>query len=578
MFQRRVHLLLISFLLWSGLIWGRFYYWQAIMGNKLATQATSQTVEVKRTSSSRGKIYSSDKFPLVLNENQYSLYAWLPELEFDRQVLADELVTIFRDKIIGEEEENTNQLLNEARSRYFQALDKAQNTNWVLLEKEVTEKQFLAIKELGSKGLNFEIHPNRFYPEASMSAHLLGFLGRDKMGLPQGYFGLEGFYDRQLRGHERIESGLKGVFKNLSFLWGEGNSQPNEGRNLHLNLDRTAQYLLEQALKKGVEKYGARSGWAVILNPQTGGVIAMSSQPDYHPGRYQQFEAQLYPNPVVANTFEPGSIIKPLIAAAALEEKAIKLEDKCDICSGPITIGEYQIETWNSKYFPDSTIKEILEHSDNVGMVWTGNRLGVDNLLVYFDRFGFGRKTGIDLQEEVGPPLRSKKDWSKVDLATASFGQGIAVTPIQMVTAFAALANRGERPSPRVVAKIGQRGETWTVKPVYEKVISLNTAEVIKEILVGAVDNGEAKWAKPKGFAIAGKTGTAQIPIQGHYDEEKTIASFVGFAPADQPKFVMLVSLREPTSSPWGAETAAPLWFAIAEKLFYYYGIAPARN
>ncbi len=196
----------------------------------------------------------------------------------------------------------------------------------------------------------------------------------------------------------------------------------------------------------------------------------------------------------------------------------------------------------------------------------------------YLEKFGLGQKTGIDLEDELAPELRSREKWSSIDLATASFGQGIALTPIQMTRIAAIIANEGKLVHPYLVKEVVGEDKVITLGQQTEKeVISQATASVMTEIMVNAVDNGEAQWAKPPGYRIAGKTGTAQIPVAGHYDEEKTIASFVGFAPADEPQFVMLVTLREPTSSPWGSETAAPLWFDIARELFDYHGILPTN-
>ena len=244
--------------------------------------------------------------------------------------------------------------------------------------------------------------------------------------------------------------------------------------------------------------------------------------------------------------------------------------------NGPVNVGEYTVRTWNDEYHGTTTMTKILEHSSNVGMVYVGGKLGKEKLIGFLKQFGIGTPTGIDLEEESSPLLRPERDWSEIDLATASFGQGIAVTPIQMVRAVAALANGGALMEPHVVAQIDDKGRSVSIKPKkVRQVISPTTSRIITEMMVAAVDNGEAKWAKPAGYRIAGKTGTAQIPVSGHYDKDKTIASFVGFAPADDPKFVMLVTLREPSTSPWGSETAAPLFFAIARDLFSYWGISP---
>ena len=222
-------------------------------------------------------------------------------------------------------------------------------------------------------------------------------------------------------------------------------------------------------------------------------------------------------------------------------------------------------------------MSQVLEYSSNVGMVYVGKKLEKDALLSYIRNFGFGLATGIDLEEESSPQLRPQKEWTPIDLGTVSFGQGIAVTPLQMVRAVAALANGGWLMEPKMVKEVSDaKGRTIPIAPKkVRRVIDSTSASIITEMMVAAVDRGEAKWAKPPGYRIAGKTGTAQIPVAGHYDATKTIASFVGFAPADNPKFVMLVTLREPKSSPWGSETAAPLFFAIAKDLFTYYNLSP---
>jgi len=219
---------------------------------------------------------------------------------------------------------------------------------------------------------------------------------------------------------------------------------------------------------------------------------------------------------------------------------------------------------------------QVIQHSDNVGMTFVSERLGLDKFYAYIDKFGFGKKTDIDLQEETTGTVRSKADWKQIDLATASFGQGLAVTPIQMVQAVSAIANGGKLISPKIVDKIIQNNREKEVKGAFSRqVISAKTASQITEMMVNAVENGEAKAFAPKGYRIAGKTGTAQIPLSGHYDPNKTIASFVGFAPANDPKFVMLVRFTEPTSSVFGSETAAPTFFAIAKDIFNYLAIGP---
>jgi cell division protein FtsI/penicillin-binding protein 2 len=219
----------------------------------------------------------------------------------------------------------------------------------------------------------------------------------------------------------------------------------------------------------------------------------------------------------------------------------------------------------------------ILQKSSNVGMVYVGEKLGDQKLYDYLKKYGFGQPTGIDLQGEVSGYLKPKNSWYPIDFATVTFGQGIAVTPIQMIRAFASIINGGYLLRPYVVAKIrDQDGKEKIIKPQVERrIINEISSSIIKKMLIEVVEGGEVKWARPKGYTLGGKTGTAQIPIKGHYDPNKTIASFIGFGPVKEPKFLVLVILRQPKTSPWGSETAAPLFFEIAKEILIYYNIPP---
>jgi cell division protein FtsI/penicillin-binding protein 2 len=454
-------------------------------------------------------------------------------------------------------------------------LDKLSKSGYSILARSLTVKEKESIDTLGIAGLTFDQSFIRGYPEASMSAHITGFVGRDDVGKPIGYFGLEGFYDRELSGRSRIEKQDKDAGGN-PLLVGDFQMMPGrDGRTLKLYLERGTQYLVDNELAKGIEHYGATSGEVIVMDPKTGGILAMASLPSYDPIKFSQFDTNLYKNPSVAGSYEPGSTFKVLVMAAAFNEGVVKETDECDICSEPYQIGKYFIKTWNNQYKENGTPESIIVHSDNVGMVWTQQQLGGEKMLEYIKKFGFGSKTGVDLQEEIAPSLRTK--WGDIDYATSSFGQGIAVTSIQMVSAVAALANGGVLMEPHLVQSV--IGDTEVPVPPKSRgeVVSKDAADRITSLMIQAVEQGEAKWAAPKGYVLAGKTGTAQIAVEGHYDATKTTASFVGFAPAHNPKFVMLVKLSEPRTSQWAAETAAPLWFGIAKKLLLHYNIAPTN-
>lgn len=577
MITSRLRWVLVFFLGFAALIIARLFYWQVLAADTLMTLAQNQHLSQIQIPAVRGKIITSDNFELVSNKPAFLSFAYLPDLEIKTDLIAQKLAPI----IMPEPDASASVRQVKTLLQDTQASLSARLTNpdivWTPLARKISLEQKQKIEELQLKGIGFEPEQIRFYPEASMSAHLLGFVASNSQGNPQGYFGLEGFYDLELKGRPGIVRQEKDASGKPILVGSYGGFQSKNGRSLKLYLDRSIQNIVETQLEWGIAHYGATSGEIIIMDPKTGGILSMASWPKYDPTRFSQYDSSLYKNPVIANSYEPGSTFKVLVMSAALDAEAVKPDTKCDICSGPTQIGKYTIRTWNEQYRPDITMTEVIQHSDNVGMVFTGFELGKDRLYDYLARFGIGAPTGIDLQEESVPSMRPKRKWGDIDLGTTSFGQGIAVTGMQMVKAVGAIANKGIVMKPQVVKQIiGDK--TIDIKPqAQDQVISEKTAQTMTEIMVNAVSGGEAQWTAIKGYKVAGKTGTAQIPVQGHYDEDKTIASFIGFAPADDPKFVMLVKLREPSSSPWAAETAAPLWMRIAKQLFLYYGIAPQQ-
>lgn len=553
----RIRLLSFFFLLCFGIIIGKLFYWQVIDRERLVSLAAQQYYTDYQVSAPRGKILTADNFPLVLNRQSYLLYVNPQELEISPEKLKEKLEGIVD------------------TSRIDQQVLREKKLVWFALAKDLTEEKKQAIEKLQIKGLGFEEGETRFYPEASMSAQLLGFVGESENGEKKGYFGLEGYYDHELRGQPGRNFFEKDALGRPMFLTGFFEEQPIAGRNLLLNLDRALQYVAEKHLKEGVERYGASSGLVLIMNPKTGAVLAMAAFPSYDPATYFRFEPDLFRNPVISSVFEPGSIFKVIVMASALEAGAVEPDEICTQCNGPRQIHDYSIQTWNDKYFPDSSMTDIIVHSDNVGMVYVAEKLGLERFYQYLEKFGFGKKTEIDLQGELKASLRKKEDWYEIDLATASFGQGIAVTPIQILKAVCALASGGELYRPQVVKKIFEDERSITIEPKKEgRPISAKTAKIVTQMMIEAVE--KAQWKKPVGYKIAGKTGTAQVPIAGHYDPDKTVASFVGFAPADNPQFAMLVTIKEPTASPWGATTAVPIWMEIAEEIFRLWEIPPS--
>ena len=558
----RYRLILFIFVGSFFLIITRLFYWQGVRAEELYFLGKTQYGYSMVVLPKRGEIRTADNYPIVANKPSYLVFAQPQNIsKQDKKKIISLLPPI----------------LDADPASISASL--SLNLLWAPLKGSIDVNIKKEIEKLELPGIGFEEVSTPFYPEASMAAHLIGFVGKNDLGEDKGNYGLEGYYERQLKGKAGKLVETKDALGRPILAKIDQESGAINGRSLILSIDRSIQFTVERALKKGIERYQATGGMVGVMDPKTGNILAMASSPSFDPREYEKYEEKLYKNPFISSVYEPGSTFKALVMASALDAKVIKPDTKCPICGGPITIGEYQIKTWNNKYMKDITMVETIAHSDNTGMVFVSQSLGLDKMLDYLDKFGIGNTTGIDLQGEVAPRLRDRNYWYPIDVATAGFGQGISVTPIQLLDGFASLANGGKRMEPHIVSAI----ETPDKKriPIEPKVlgtpISETTAKVITEILVNAVDKGEAKWAKPKGYRIAGKTGTAQIPIAGHYDANKTIASFMGFAPADDPKFVMLVIVDRPTTSIYGSETAAPIFFDIARDLLTYFGIPPTE-
>lgn len=558
--RRRLTLVFVLLLVGLVLVFARLFYWQVLSFDTLKGLSELQTHTKSFLPAKRGRIFTSDESPLVLNKRTYLIYA-----DPQKAKNPDKIASVLSKE------------LDIPISTISTKLN-MQKLQWVALKEKVDETRVDEIKKYKMEGIGFLDESTRFYPEASMAAHLLGFVGKDSKGQDTGYFGLEGFYDEQLRGRagalsqEQDSRGIPILFGNRLKL------DPEDGRDIYLTIDKTVQFIIEKKLQEGIEKYKAKGGTVIVMEPQTGAILAMASFPSYDPVKREQYPVENYKNPAVVSSYEPGSTFKVLIMGAALQENKVQA-DMVYQETGQIEIGKYAIKTWNQKYHGEITLSQILEYSSNVGMVFVQKQLGPQLLLRYIEDLGFGKHTNIDLQEESTPLLRPKNQWSEIDYATASFGQGIAVTPLQMITAVNAIANGGNLMRPYVVKSIRtENGKIVLTRPELIRILfKKNVAFQVAQMMMQAVENGETKHLKPIGLKIAGKTGTAQIPIAGHYDSEKTIASFVGFAPVENPKFIMLVTLNEPTTSPWGSETAAPLFFNIAKELYSYLGISPTQ-
>jgi cell division protein FtsI/penicillin-binding protein 2 len=537
----------------------KLFYWQVVMADNLRKAGRAQSSLSLVTTAKRGDILFNDGFPVATNKVSYLLFANPKKVEST---------------------DNYANLLSPILSVDAASISArlSQNLYWVSLQSRLSYDQKTQIEGLKLGALGFEQQTERNYPEASMAAHLVGFVGKNQDGEDQGYFGLEGYYDRQLRGRPGSTYLIKDALGN-PILTDVREDKKIDGRNLITTVERSVQYVVDTDLRRGIEQYQAEGGSVIVMETKTGKILAASSYPKFDPQKYWEFDGSTYTNPIISSLYEPGSTFKVLVMAAGIDSGLVTPDTKCDNCAGPVEIGGYSIKTWNDQYFPNITMNEVIQHSDNTGMVFVAKRLGLTRFLSYIKKFGFGNITGIDIQGEVTETLRPLKKWHEIDLATASFGQGISVTPIQLITAVNAIANGGKLMKPMVVDKIiTPDNRTIQIKPQEEgQVISSATAKVVTWMMVNAVEKGEAKFAKIPNYNIAGKTGTAQIPVEGHYDPTNTNASFIGFFPAEDPKITMLVVINKPHSSIYGAETAAPTFFSIARDLIQKYNIEPSK-
>ena len=551
----KIKLLFVFFLCLYLIIIVRLLFIQILFPFKPATDLYLKTA---RLLPERGKIYDVNQNPLTLNQNSYLLY-------LEPKKITDKLkLTNLLSEKLGMEEASL-----EAKIDYTK--------DYQVITNELTDDNKKEIEKMNLAGVGFEYQMRRLYPEASLSAHLIGFVGKDNNSEDVGYFGLEGYYDKDLKGMPGFLESERDIIGRPIYIGTQNRVKAEDGRDLILTIDKTVQEIVKRKLLQGIEKYQAKQGCVIVADPNTMAIIALSCLPDYDEEKYYQFSESYFKDSAISSAYEPGSIFKPLIMAAAINEKKIK-PDTIMNEDGPVTIGDYTIKTWNNKYEGKITMTRILEKSSNVGMVWVGERLGNNNIYSYLENYGFGKLTGIDLQGEADAFLKPKNSWYPIDYSTVTFGQGIAVTPIQMITAFSSLINGGNLLKPYVVSKIISETKQNVIKPKIERqVISKETSDLVKQMLVSTIDHAEAIWDKPKGIKIGGKTGTAQIAIAGHYDPSMTNASFIGFFPADKPKFITLVILEEPKSSIWGSETAAPLFFEIAKELIVYYNIVPSQ-
>ena len=523
----------------------------------------------------RGNVYiqdsrSGEEYPIAMNRDYFLVYADTRAIKTDEEAesVAEKLAEVF-------------QYDDETKLELYLKLNKRDDP-YEPIEKKVEENVVDNLRESNLLGIAFVRQPFRYYPEANLAAQTIGFLGKDIEGNDIGRYGIEGYWEKELAGKGGFIQGQKSAVGTLITLAGRSFEAAEDGADIVLTLDRTLQFKACEELGRARKEYGAQTASLVILDPRTGAIRTMCSLPDFDPNIYNQVEdVNVYNNTNIFTPYEPGSIFKPIAMAAALNEEVLTPETyfedigaKSGLCKTPIKNAGEKVYGWQ-------TMTGVLENSINTGMVYVAERLGKKKFIDYIEDFGFGIKEGISLDSEVSGTIDTlyEKKGDKIDCygATASFGQGITATPLQMITAIGAIANDGVMMKPYVVEEIRYSdGKVEKIKPKEVKqILDKRTSMLLSGMMVNVIDSGQAGWAAVPGYYVAGKTGTAQIAGRGGYTDE-TIHSFVGFAPVDNPKFVMIVKFEKPERK-YSSSTAAPTFGKIAKFILQYYGVAPTR-
>ncbi len=523
----------------------------------------------------RGSIYVQDsrtgeEFPIALNQDVFTVFIDTRDItnEDEAEDVAEELAAVF-------------EYDDEQKLDLFYRINGTDDP-YEPVEKHVEETVVDSLKQKNLPGVGFVRQSIRYYPEGNLAAQTIGFVGKNEDGNDVGRYGVEGYWNEELAGSGGFLEASKGLAGGLIPLAGKSFKLAEDGSDILLTLDRTLQYKACERLREGMEEYKAKSASLVILDPHTGAIRAMCSLPDFDPNVYNEVEdINVYNNTTIFTPYEPGSIFKPLTMAAALSEEALTPDTYFFDSGSREAHCTKPIRNADGKVYKDQTMTGVLENSINTGMVFVVEELGKISFIQYLEKFGLGIKTGIRLGSETSGTidrLYKNKD-ERVDCytATASFGQGVTVTPLQMVSAFSSIANDGKMMKPFIIEEIREEdGKVIkTVPEVSEEIITSRAASLLSAMLVRVVDSGHAGHAAVSGYYVAGKTGTAQIAGRGGYTED-TNHSFIGFAPVDDPAFVMIVKFEKPERR-FSASTAAPVFGDVAEFMLDYYQIAPAR-
>jgi cell division protein FtsI (penicillin-binding protein 3) len=542
---------------WMLVISARLVYLQFSQYDNLVNRARQQQQNSLETSPERGELLDRQERQLARSVQTVSLF-----------LDPEGIDTLTLDRNAQQLSQSLGLKQTELTREFREAAAKKKRFIWIArrVDADVANK----IVALNLPGVQTQLEPKRYYPNGSLAAHVLGYVGLDGKGLG----GVEQFYNAKI-------SGEPGQL----FLEKDANGKPYEsyeiaskpGNTVVLTIDQSIQYQAEQALQAAVERSRAKSGTVIVLDPRSGEILALANAPTFDPNKVAEAKPETRSNWALQNIYEPGSTFKVVAFSAALEKKLVKVDDHIDCQMGAITVAGRLVH--DHKPFGTLTIAEALAKSSNVAAIKLGLRVGDPTMYDYMRRFGFGSKTGIELPGETNGILRKVERWQPSSIGSIAIGQEVGVTPVQMVAAFGALANDGVRIAPHLIREVRDAGGNvvYRAQPEQRRVISADTAIALRGMLEGVTLNGTAKKAQLDGYSAAGKTGTAQKidPKTHSYSSTKFVGSFVGFAPASNPQVVIIVVIDEPAGAYHGGDVAAPVFREVAEQVLPALGVMP---
>ncbi len=553
--RSRILGIFILLLLSLGGVAAKLFFLQIHQGDRLAERATKQYERRLPIVSRRGTIYDRAGRELAVSMRVSSVFAQPAAIEHPARV-ARALAPIL------------GQSVKELQGRL------TSERTFIWIQRQLDPAQSGAITDLNLKGIGLFPESRRYYPRQERAAHVLGLVGLDDRGLE----GLEFHYDDLLGGQPQFVVAQQDALGRIVFRREQARPQ-RPIFDLTLTIDEVLQYIAERELQRAIDRSRAKAGTAIVMDPWTGEILALANVPTFDPNNYRKASSAARRNRAATDAFEPGSVFKVILAAGAFEEGVVRPGDRFHGEYGTIEVSGITIR--DHEKFGWLTVQQILAQSSNVGAIKIGQKLGKSLYYHYINGFGFGTLTGLDLPGEAPGLMRRPKGWSNLSLPVLSLGQEISVTPIQMATAFAAVANGGSLVRPHVVRSLrSQDGSLQRqVEPVViRQVISAQTAQTLLAMLRAVVEDGTGKEAALAEYTVAGKTGTAQKldPATGRYSPQKVVASFVGAVPAEHPRLVILVVIDDPDTLRWGGSVAAPAFREIARDALKYLQVPPS--